>query len=98
EERRISDGGLQGGVATVGPAHDRQFVRVRDPLADEPVSCGTHVADGDLPGLEAVLLEPGLTVAARAPEVRLQHHKTARGEELRQPVKAPGVPSARTAM
>src|SRR5882762_5001392 len=57
-----------------------------------------HVANCDWPGLEAIFLEPSIAVAARSTEIWLQHRKTARRVKLREPIEAPLITSARTAV
>ena len=56
------------------------------------------IADRRPPALESILRQPGVAISGRAAVIRLDHGIAARGEELRQPVEAPFVARAWSAM
>ncbi len=95
--RGLAQGEERAVPAIAGP-HDGQPVRISHSLGDHPLG---HVDDVVLdlaPDLVFALVQKSLAVTGGAPVVDLQHRVAPVGEELHDPVKAPGIPHPGSAM
>ena len=98
EQLRVEHRGLKRRISAIGPAHDRKLVWRCNPLGNQPPAAVIDVGNGGLPGLKTILLVPAVAIAGRATVIGLENGETLIRKILGEPVKAPFITRAWSAM